>query len=786
MPNPNQLPSANNKTVNTDWDSLSEVEFAPLSVSTDEVSKITLSESPANKNGLQNRNINVTDASGMERRTSNLILGYNKRGVQIGETYLSVEQFREKALESLEEDTNDEILYYVRKDTGKQFAEPRQVVDDMLAAIIGAGPEAVLSDNNNVTNQDARSVEFGGPNGETQHGIMMLGNEGIQMPNGTYAEINTIDSAMSNYAKAIRKEAPVSPVETPLPPKETSPAESSPAETPPAEQAPVSKEIDSAPKKDLHQATLELAELYAKNRRLVAGPGNREKFEAAKQEYQQLLAEHLSNQGHAEYDAGFKTLSGNIQTIANELAAQNLKELTAFAGGDLEHPTKTPEEIEAKREELRRAAEAKMKENYPSMVDQLETTITSKTISEYTKARIELEDATINALDNGTACRKAVSKIITNKWVKRGLTVAAAAGLAVAAVGIGRGVADGSLAVTLGYTAGGIAAGAARGGLSGALMSRQDSKTSAIRSYNNDIAKNVEDRVNAGQHITAEQLAAEAMSDYTAANQADLRSNRIKTAVSAGIGAALGAAASGIHVENVTSSTTTEQVQTGVTTEQVQTGTTTEQVQTGFTTERIQTGTTPEQYNVDLSKIDIQKGSGMGETFADLGGDPAKLSEAIKIAQEFDSQYGMVPGSNGVVAGVNGQVGKFAHTYPGTIDKWPQEAREYITKVAQKWAENGLIESTKTGGEPVFTTIEKPILTAVEKPIFSVIEKPVFSTVEKTVISYLPNLFYNALIQAEATAASGVIGGALNPAPKTTEKTSADNAEQPEPQVNFG
>lgn len=695
MSNPNQFSANDNDVKQSEWDSLSEVEYSPVSIPAEGVSRITLFEASMGK-GRQDKGINVKDASGVEKRTSNVMVGYNKRGVQFGETYLSVEEYRKKALECLMED-NEDVVCYVERNTGRRFMEPREVVDDIVDSIIGAGPEATLSDNPNITNQDARSVEFGGPNGETQRGVFMLGNNTVQMPNGVYVETGTIDSVMGDYAKVTKKETPIPPV-PPIPP------------IPPEDDLVIPGETRENSDGDLRQATLNLAELYARSRRLIAGPGTRERFEVAKKEYQQLLVECLSDVGRAEYTAGFDSLSSGIRNIANELAAENIKELTDFAGGDLAHPTKTPEEIEAKREELRRAAEAKMKEQYPNMVDGLETAVTPMVIGEYAKLRTELEEATINALDNGTACRKAVSKIINNKWTRRSLAAATAAGLAVAAVGIGHGVADGSLAVSLGYTAGGVVAGAARGGLVGALMSRQDSRTSAIRGYGKNVAENIEERIDTGERITAETLASEAMSDYSAANRSDLSSNRIKTAVSAGIGAAIGGAASGVHVDNVIHSTTTE---------------------------RVQTGTTPEQYEIDLGKIDVHKGSGMGEAFTDLGGDPAKISEAVEIANQFDAQYAMVPGSNGVVSGAGGQIGDFAHTYPGTIDTWPQQAREYITQVAQEWAKNGLIDANKTGGEPVFTTIEK------------------------AVISYLPNLFYNALVQAEAAISSGAIGNSL-------------------------
>lgn len=727
MSNPNQSPTTNGNANDDDWNSLGEVEFSPVSVTTDEVSKIALSDSPMGKGkGVERREdkrVVVTDASGAEKTTSNVMVGYNEKGVQFGDVYLSSEQFRKKALESLEKDVDDKFLYFVRRSDGKRFAEPREVVDDMMQAIVGVGPEATLSDNPNITNQDARSVEFSGPNGETQKGIFMLGNDAVNMPNGTYAEAGVVESAIGNYAKATKKEeeeptpleeTPLPPEQPPIPPEEPPlPSEQPPI---PPEQPPRVPRNETVSEEDLRRATLNLAEAYAKNRRLIVGPVARAEFVAAKQEYQRLLTEHLSSMGRAKYSAEFKTFSSDMQAMADELAAENIKELTEFVGGDLEHPLKTPEEIEAKREELRRAAEAKMKEKYPDKVENLETAVTSDALEEYTRLSSELEEATIEALDNGSLCRKVVSKIINNKWVKRGLTVAAAAGFLAVGFGITKGVADGSLAVSVGYTASGIVAGALRGGLVGALMSRQSSKTSSVRGYGERVARSVQDKVQAGEDTTAESLASGAMADYTAANRADLSSNRITTAVAAGLGAAFGAAASGIHVDNVVKDTTTEAVQTGT------------------IDEKIQIGTTPEHTDIDLTKIDVTPGSGIGEAFTDLGGDPSKIGEAVKIAHQFDAQHGMVPGSNGVVPGVNGEIGQFAHAYPGTIDTWPEEAREYITQVAQEWAKNGLIGEAGTGGEPVYINVETPI----------------YSAVEKTIIRYIPNLFYNAIVQAEA------------------------------------
>lgn len=721
MTNPNQSPSNKDNTNDDIWGSLSEAEFSPVSVPTEDISKITLSDSPMGE-GRQDKRVDV-EASGTEKRTSNLMLGYNEKGVQIGETYLSLEELRKKALESLEKDVDDEFLYFVRGD-GKRFAEPREVVDDIVETIIGSGPEATLSDNPNITNQDARSVEFGGPNGEVQKGVFMLGNGVVRMPNGVYAEAGTVKSTIGNYAKATKKEGGefVPSEETPLPPeKPPVPSEETPL---PSEQPPRVPNHEAVSEEDLRRATLNLAEAYAKNRRLIVGPGARAEFTAAKQEYQRLLTERLSSMGQAKFSAEFKTFSSDIQAMANELAAENVKELTEFVGGDLEHPLKTPEEIEAKREELRRAAEVKMKEKYPEKVEGLETVVTSDVLEEYTRLCSELEEATIEALDNGSLCRKVVSRIIDNKFVKNGLMVAAAAGF----LAIGFLATKNSLNVSIGYTVGGIAAGALRGGLVGALMSRRSSKNSSIRDYGKRSANSAQYKFEKGEDVTAEGLASDAMSDYTAANRADFRENREKTAFAAGAGAIIGAAASGIHFNDVVSDTTTETVRAGT------------------INEKIQIGTTPKHTDVDLTKIDVTPGSGMGEAFTDLGGDPSMIGEAVKIAHQFDAQHGMVPGSNGVVPGVNGEIGQFAHTYPGKIDTWPEQAREYITQVAQEWAKNGLIGGAETGGEPVYITLEMPV----------------YSTVEKTVIRYIPNLFYNAIVQAEAALFVGRVGASFD------------------------
>lgn len=207
MVNPNNFSGQQEGGNTTEWDSLANLEFKPVEMSMEGVSEIRTSSDPITAERKDLR-IDVADGGGNEKRTSNLMLGYNERGVQVAEKYYSIEEFKDIALKNLEEDTEDVVCYVRADDAGKRFAEPREVVDDILKTVVGAGPEMELSDNDQFTNQDARSVEAFGPNGERQRGVFMLGNTELEMPNGTYVSAEVIEDALGNYLKGVESVSP--------------------------------------------------------------------------------------------------------------------------------------------------------------------------------------------------------------------------------------------------------------------------------------------------------------------------------------------------------------------------------------------------------------------------------------------------------------------------------------------------------------------------------------------------------------------------------------------------
>ena len=455
----------------------------------------------------------------------------------------------------------------------------------------------------------------------------------------------------------------------------------------------------------------ELAELYAKNRRIIVGAKNRADFIRVRDEYAKLLDESLKLKSEATFNAGKSELSGKLQERVDELNQQIQTQLLEFVGGDPNNTTKTQEEVDAEKARLNEEAEKTLRAEYGDMIKELEANVNAEFLNNYLEEAAKLEDATIDALDNGTICRKFVNKVINNKVLKGALIAAAAAGLAFTGVGLATGIAAGTMSVGLSYTAGGVALGAGKGALMGGLMSRQNSKNSAVRGFVSEEEIKAQLESIDSQDADTSNVANWLLEQYSDAKDQDLSSNRKRTALSAGIGAALGGLMSGVQINNV---------------------------DTHEVTDKVRVGTEPDKVEIDLyDNVDVARGGGMYDSFTQLGGNPDDLQQALDIAHNIDAKYSMVPGSNSITAGYNGQVGDFAHTYPGPISEWPDVAQSYMREVAEEWARQGLIPSHITPGGPIYDTITR------------------------TVTDYVPNAFMNFIARATATAGAGAIGGVI-------------------------
>jgi len=476
----------------------------------------------------------------------------------------------------------------------------------------------------------------------------------------------------------------------------------------------------------------DLAELYAKNRRLFVGAKNRADFIKAKEEYQKLLNESLKLKSELVYEDGKKENMDKAAKRFHELEKEvdeKMKEFVKVKDGEA---PKSKEEIDAERNRLTLEANRQLAQEYRDMNAELKSKVTAAMMEELLNDQNSLEDETIDKLNNGSLCRKIVHNVINNKFLKGALIAAGVAGLAATGVGLAAGLAAGSMAVTTGFTATGVLAGAGRGALMGGLMSRQDASNSAVHGFasEEDMKSQLESVKDSEDHGAGD-LAGWLMDQYTVANETDAKSNRKRTAISVGLGAAIGGLMSGVHVNNIT----TEEV-----------------------TNEVQTGTTPIEYDTGdaLNNINISKGSGMYQALDQMGVPADKMEEALALSREVGKGFGMEPGSNGVVKGFSGAVGERAFTQPGTFAAQGEVGQAYFKELAEKLGEKGILDLPKTGGEPIY------------------------DAVTETVQKVAPNIFFNNLIQATTAAGTGIIGSALggarNVAPESTtsETTESD------------
>ena len=481
-----------------------------------------------------------------------------------------------------------------------------------------------------------------------------------------------------------------------------------------------------------------LAELYAKSRRLIDFHGDRARFVEVREQYGQMLDELLRLRASETYSRGQREYAEGLEAKIEQHKADIEQQLLEFVGGNLETTEKTQDEIDTEKARLVEEANAALQRDYGEAMEQIRTNVNAEFLQGLIAQETTLEQATIDRLDNGSMCRRIVSRVIANPYAKGILLGATIAGLAVTGVGLATGLAAGTMTIGLGYTAAGVATGAVKGATIGTLASRQDSRNSAVRGFATETQLRAQlegiDPLVAGED--ASNVASWLLGQYGKAEVIDESSNRRRSLISAGIGGLLGGLASGVQINNIERTTKTW---------------------------REQTGTTPVEvgYEVDLSRVDIPEGHGMYDTFTQLGGDPANAQQAYDIAHSFDSAYGLSPGSNGVVPGYDGTVGEFAHTYPGRISTWPETVQAYTREVAEEWARQGLIPARviKTGGEPIY------------------------STFTKVVENYIPNAFLNFLTRASADGATGVIGGGIgglrNGRPSVEAPTRRPAAEQP-------
>lgn len=178
-----------------------------IKVALESLSRVSVSPGPMAPN-RDDRSVRIKDASGKEKRTTSIMMGYNKPGIRLenGE-YVSFTEFEEAIKESMTSDKEDEV--YVCRKTGKKV-EPIEIVESIFQDVIKAQSSLVLSEDNVITNQVSKKVVIREPhlNKTINKGILMLGNAGIQLPNGDYVFLPELQVALNDYVKMSLKGNP--------------------------------------------------------------------------------------------------------------------------------------------------------------------------------------------------------------------------------------------------------------------------------------------------------------------------------------------------------------------------------------------------------------------------------------------------------------------------------------------------------------------------------------------------------------------------------------------------
>lgn len=466
---------------------------------------------------------------------------------------------------------------------------------------------------------------------------------------------------------------------------------------------------------ELNSLRPKIAELYARNSRLVNGKKNRYKFIKIEGEYGALLDKCLRLKAKSNHEAGKRQNADKLEAKTAELVAEIKQKLTEFAGGDLEHPEKSQEEIDTEKVRLQEEANQKLTAYFNDIDRDLKIDVNAEFLAGFCKEDQELRRATNDRLDNGNKYRKFVSKILNNRAVKGTLAAAATAGLiATGAVAIS-GLATGAMTIGFGGLGWGTAAGAIKGGFGGFIMSRRDSKNSTVnRNGEEEGVLGKEEIINQLKGIDITNSDADIsnvtnllLQNYYDASVEDAKNNRKRTLIATGLGAVIGGLMGSLRFGTTRSTEMPTNIK----------------------------GTTnPVKYGgaEKLNQVDVPKGKGLFEVFRQLGGNDADQQKAMEIAQRIGAKY------TDAATGANG----LADVFPGKISAWPETAQSYIAELSEAWANAEIVPREIIGGG-----------------------NTVFSYSTEVVTDYIPNAFMNTITRLTdflggtlIGAVSGVIG----------------------------
>lgn len=170
----------------------------PISPNLDNISSINISQNPMGKN-RQDKGVQISSSSGETKKTSNIMMGYNKDNIILPDgVYISLTELESSLDNELAKISDNKVI--IAKNTGKKVdvSELKTIIRETL------NKKAQLSldgKSEKIVAQNTEKVSIKGENKDkfVEKGVFMFGKNGINMPEDKYVNREEFEKTISEY-----------------------------------------------------------------------------------------------------------------------------------------------------------------------------------------------------------------------------------------------------------------------------------------------------------------------------------------------------------------------------------------------------------------------------------------------------------------------------------------------------------------------------------------------------------------------------------------------------------
>jgi len=163
-----------------------------------DVSKIDLTEKPMGPN-REDKSVTVTNREGITKKTSSIMMGYNKDGVILPDgEYVQLDELVEAINREISNDS--ENIVAVVKKTGKKI-DTSAIKEEIIKKLKEKAEVLLNGPSEKIVNQETSTVSIKGENSSESHnkGVFMLGNKDLKLSTGEYVNKEEYEKAFDEY-----------------------------------------------------------------------------------------------------------------------------------------------------------------------------------------------------------------------------------------------------------------------------------------------------------------------------------------------------------------------------------------------------------------------------------------------------------------------------------------------------------------------------------------------------------------------------------------------------------